>query len=64
MLPTTRHHDAETRFRDLLENADLAPPDDVEYTPEGLVLKWHGPKLAVVVDFEEGVASLAHVDPI
>ena len=37
----------------MLEDADMPPPDDVGYEPESVVFYWHGPKLAVVVDFDD-----------
>jgi hypothetical protein len=50
---TSRHQEVETRFRALVADADLPPPDDVGYEPESVVFYWHEPKLAVVVDFDE-----------
>lgn len=52
MAPTSRHGEVETGFRRLLDEADLPAPDDVGYEPESVVFYWHGPKLAVVVDFD------------
>ena len=50
---TPRHEDVEARFRELLESADLPPPDDVGYEPEAVVFYWHEQKLAVFVDFDD-----------
>jgi hypothetical protein len=50
---TTTHREIETRFRALLDDADLPAPDDVGYEPESVVFYWHEPKLAVVVDFDD-----------
>jgi len=47
-----RHRDAEARFRSLLEEAELAPPDRVEYDAEELVFFFDEPKLAVIVELE------------
>jgi hypothetical protein len=55
MPVTQRHRDAEARFRELLESADLPGPDEVGYEPDSVVFYWHEPKLAVFVDFEEDV---------
>jgi hypothetical protein len=54
---------AEAQFRQLLDGAGLAPPDDVAYDPASLIFRWHAPKLAVVVDLDDqepdGVAEHA-----
>ena len=47
------HEELETRFRALLESADLPPPDDVSYEPDGVVFIWHENKLVVFVDFDD-----------
>jgi hypothetical protein len=52
VAPTTRHHEVETRFRALVDDADLPAPDSVSYEPESVTFYWHEPKLAVVVDFD------------
>jgi hypothetical protein len=49
---TDRHREVESRFRKLLIDADLPEPDDVEYDPDSVVFFWHGPKVAVCVDFD------------
>jgi hypothetical protein len=53
MPPTTRHHEAEAAFRRLIEDGELAEPDAVQYTREGVVFVWHEPQLAVVVEFDD-----------
>ena len=52
MEPTNRHRECEARMRELLTDGGLAPPDDVVYEPNSIVLRWAGPKLAVVVDLD------------
>ena len=53
MTTAPTHQEVETHFRALLAEADLPPPDDVGYESESVVVYWHEPKLAVVVDFYE-----------
>ena len=53
MHPTPRHQEAEARFRELVRNADLDQPDEVEYRHDELVFLWHGPKVAVVVELDD-----------
>ena len=53
VVPTTRHDEIETRFRELMDEAELPAPDSVSYEPESVTFYWHEPKLAVVVDFDE-----------
>ena len=53
MSYTPRHKEAEARFRELLESADLPGPDEVEYEPDSVVFYWHEPKVAVFVDFDD-----------
>jgi hypothetical protein len=55
MEPTPRHRRAEEDFRRLIASAGLEAPDGVEYASSSLVFRWEGPKLAVVVDLEDGV---------
>ncbi len=50
MPVSDRHRAAEARFRSLLEEADLSPPDRVEYDAEELIFFWDEPKLAVIVE--------------
>jgi hypothetical protein len=52
MDPTPRHRAAERDFRALLESGGLAPPDRVDYAPGEVILRWTGPKLAVIVDLD------------
>jgi hypothetical protein len=53
MLDVTRHQEAERRMRELIREAELAPPDAVEYTPDSVVLLWHDEELAVVIDLDD-----------
>lgn len=41
---------AETDMRNLLDAADLAQPDEVEFREASVVLLWHHRKLVVVID--------------
>jgi hypothetical protein len=50
MHPTLRHQAVESRFRALVRNADLDPPDDVEYRHDSVLFLWQGPKVAVIVE--------------
>jgi hypothetical protein len=52
MSCTARHQEAEARFRELLESAELPGPDEIGYEPDSVVFYWYEPKLAVFVDFE------------
>ena len=42
--------DTEARIRELLEEAGLPEPDEVEYRRGEIVLLWHDRKLAVVIE--------------
>ena len=53
MRATERHREAEERFRGLLIEAELPPPDEVSYEPESVGFYWHEPTLVVFVDFED-----------
>jgi hypothetical protein len=53
MPPTARHTTVETHFRRLADAHGIDPPDAVEYQPHAVVFIWDGPKVAVVVDFED-----------
>ena len=53
MAPTTKHDEIETRFRTLVDDADLPAPDSVSYEPASVTFYWHEQKLAVAVDFDE-----------
>jgi hypothetical protein len=57
MRPTPRHRLAETQFRQLVGQAKLAAPDDVEFTRTSLVFRWHEPKLAVIVELDDSAAG-------
>jgi hypothetical protein len=50
---TSKHRDVESRFRDLLAEADLPAPDDVGYESESVVFYWHEQKVAVAIDFDD-----------
>jgi len=50
MHPSPRHQAAERDFRDLLRDAELDQPDDVEYRYDELLFLWYDPKLAVIVE--------------
>jgi len=52
MEPSHRHRLCEEHMRGLLAGGGLAQPDEVTYEPDSVVLKWRGPKLAVVVDLD------------
>ena len=52
MEPTDRHRACEAHMRKLLAEGGLALPDDVAYEPNSVVLRWTGPKLAVIVDLD------------
>jgi len=62
MDPSPRHLACEADMRQLLLSGGLAQPDRVDYDPGSVVLRWTGPKLAVVVDLdgppEHGAGSL------
>ncbi len=53
MDPLDAYVGAEAHVRRLLEAQDLPPPDDVEYRDGEIVLLWHGPKVAVVVELTD-----------
>lgn len=53
MQPSPRHHAAESRLRQLIADADLAQPDDVEHTRDSVIFRWQGPKVAVVIDLDD-----------
>ena len=55
-----RHHAAETRFRRLVADAGLDPPDAVEYDPDSLTFLWTGPKVAVIVDLDDADAPVVN----
>jgi hypothetical protein len=43
---------AEQRMRELLADADLPQPDEVEHRGSELVLRWHEQKRAVVIELD------------
>src|SRR3954462_7775119 len=49
---TSEHEAAERAFRELLPEAGLPQPDEVEYREESVVFLWHETKLAVIVDLD------------
>jgi hypothetical protein len=53
---TPTHQEAETRFRALLEEGGIDPPDAVEYGATCVRFFWTGPKVAVVVDLDDAEA--------
>jgi hypothetical protein len=53
------HAAVEARFRQLIEDAGLAPPDAVEHEEAAVVLIWHEQKLAVVIDLDEDGEPIA-----
>lgn len=42
--------EAEARMREIVRNAGLPPPDEVEHHSDEIVLFWHEEKLVVSVD--------------
>ena len=55
-----RHQDAEARFRRLVEDAGLDPPDAVEYALDCVTFFWTGPKVAVIVDLDDADAPVVN----
>jgi hypothetical protein len=53
MPPTSQHRAAERAFRELLADAELPPPDEVEYDDGSVVFLWHETKVAVVIDLAD-----------
>lgn len=56
MEPSPKHQAAESQFRQLIDRADLAPPDEVTYARESLTFRWHARKLAVIVELDDPAA--------
>ena len=52
MAITTEHQAAEQALRELLPNAGLPQPDEVEYRETSVVFFWPETKLAVVIDLD------------
>jgi hypothetical protein len=57
VVATSRHREVEARFRQLVDEAELPPPDEVGFEPASVVFYWHAPQVAVVVDFEDDADS-------
>ena len=57
MPASPRHKEVEAQFRQLIDDAQLEPPDAVEYAPESVVFLWNEPQVAVVVDLDEMEAA-------
>jgi hypothetical protein len=51
---TVRHREIEVRFRAIVEAAGLLPFDEVAYEERAVLFLWHGIKLCVAVDFDDG----------
>jgi hypothetical protein len=54
--PTAKHLEVASTFRRLLSDYGIASPDSVDYASESVIFKWDEPRLAVVVDFDDGDA--------
>ena len=52
-LPSRAHSDADERLREILSDAGLPAPDEVDYLSRSVVFKWHATKSAVVVDLDD-----------
>jgi hypothetical protein len=52
-LESDRHGEAERRMLDLMKNADLPEPDEIQHGPSEVRFLWHAKKIAVVIDLEE-----------
>jgi hypothetical protein len=64
MAITGEHAAAERALRELLPDAGLPQPDEVEYREESVVFLWHETKLAVIVDLDgTGVEGAAVAPP-
>ena len=73
MPPTTRHQAAEAAFRRLIDEGELAEPDEVQYTDDSVVFLWYESKLCVVIDLDDpdqpqdtpsGSASISSSSPV
>ena len=55
--------DAERRFRELLENADLRQPDEIRYEPaeDELVCFWEEEKVVIVIELSEPLPAMPPV---
>jgi len=45
MPASPRHRAVESRLRQLIADAELPPPDDVEYLRTSVIFRWQGPRL-------------------
>ena len=61
---TPRHQDAESRFRRLVEDAGLSPPDAVTYEPASVTFFWNESKVAVIVDLDDAEAPVVESWPV
>jgi hypothetical protein len=52
MAITSEHEAAERTMRELLPDAGLPQPDEVDYRESSVVFLWHETKLAVVIDLD------------
>ena len=57
---TPRHRDAESRFRRLVADAGLEPPDTVTYERESVTFFWNEPMVAVVIDLDDTEAPIVN----
>ena len=48
-----RHRQAEAEMRELLDEAGLPEPDDVEYGERSVYLRWIEQKLEVAIDLDD-----------
>jgi hypothetical protein len=53
-----RRAEVEAAMQELIAASGLEPPDSVEHEPSAVVFKWTEPKLAVIVDLEDGAEPL------
>jgi hypothetical protein len=53
MAPIDDKQKAERRMRELLDNAGVPGPDEVEYGDQCIRMLWHDRKVAVVVDVSD-----------
>jgi hypothetical protein len=51
-------------MRNLLRSGGLAQPDRVDYDEGSVILRWNGPKLAVIVDLDGPPDGGASPDPL
>ena len=53
MPANAQHRAAETRFRALLDEADVPHPDRVDYESDSLIFYWDDSKPAVVIELTD-----------